>query len=55
MNTGGGKNWGDLSEEEQNTKVKQIHEALKANGLDGVKIELIDQIIVPIKQATHQR
>lgn len=50
------KEWSSLSEEEQDTKVRQIYQALKDNDIaEGIKIEIVDQVIVPLRSKTTKR
>ena len=46
---GGGKNWENLSVEEQDSKLKAIGKLLKEHGLEHIKPKVLDQVIFPIK------
>ena len=50
-----GKNWEELSDQEQQEKLVAINELLKAHGLDKVKATILQQIVLPLKAGIVQR
>lgn len=49
------KEWGKLSNEEQQEKIKTIAELLKNKGLDKVKVSAQEHIVCPLKSGAVQK
>ena len=49
------KFWGDLPLQDKETKLKEVGELLKLNGLSKIRPQILDQIILSLKSGTFER